>query len=123
MPELFLPPDPSEPKKRVWKTWKKAGLALLAVAYSLGRYLPAWIVIPAALFGAAAAVNLTFHFLRWLKDRLFWRVRNRILGSFIFVGLIPLLLILGTVYLTAYIMGGQLAVNYLEADVRDLAHD
>jgi sigma-B regulation protein RsbU (phosphoserine phosphatase) len=123
MSELFLPPDPDEPKKRVWKTWKKVGLALLASAYFFGDRLPAWMVVPPTLFGLAASINLLFHFLRYLRDRLFWRVRNRILGAFIFVGFIPLLLILGTVYFTAYIVAGQLAVNYLNAEVRELAHD
>src|SRR5262245_52187948 len=115
MSDNLLPPFLAEPRRAVWRPWKIAGLAALAATYLFHQGLPGWLVAPAIAFGLEAVVNLSWHVLRYLRDRVFWRVRNRILGSFIFVGLIPLLLILGSVYLTAYIVAGQLAANYLHS--------
>ncbi len=106
--------------KRAWRPWKGVGLAAFVLAILLNRWLPGIVVAFCYLLGIVLVFNLLFHLLRYLKNRLFWRVRYRIIGSFIFVGLLPLILILGIVYLTAYVFMGQLSANYLETSMREL---
>jgi len=101
-PISALPGD--VPEKKFWKPWKWIGLAVYAAALLFNRWLPGLIVGLAYLYGVVVIANLLFYVFRYLKDRLFWRVRNRIIGSFIFVGFIPLLLLLGIIYLSAYLL-------------------
>jgi phosphoserine phosphatase RsbU/P len=114
---LALPSD--VPEKKFWRPWKWIGLALYAASLLFNRWLPGPIVAAGYLYGIVVIANLLFHAFRYLKNRLFWRVRNRIIGSFIFVGIIPLLLLLGIVYLSAYMVAGQLAGKYLDNSLRE----
>ena len=116
-PISALPGD--VPVKKFWKPWKWVGLAVYAAALLFNRWLPGLIVGVGYLCGIVVIANLLFHAFRYLKNRLFWRVRNRIIGSFVFVGFIPLLLLLGIVYLSAYLLAGQLAGKYLDSSLRD----
>jgi len=109
---LLLPPEVTPPKRKVWRLWKWIGLAVYAVVLLFDRWLPDVVVILGQLFGILVLLNLTFHGIRFLKNRFFWRVRNRIAGSLIFVGLIPLLLMLGTVFVALYLLAGQLAARH-----------
>lgn len=83
------------------------------------RWLPWPIVLISYLYGLVVIANLLFHLFRYLKNRLFWRVRNRIIGAFVFVGIIPLLLG-GAIFLTGYVMFGQLAGRYLETSLHEI---
>lgn len=123
MSDKLPPPDDDAPKRRVWKTWKWVGLLVLVVTLATWNRLPGSIAFLGTLFGLVAAVNLGFLFLRYLKGLLFWRVRNRILISFIFVGLIPLLLTLGIALLVSRLLLGQLAANYVEISVAELQRE
>jgi phosphoserine phosphatase RsbU/P len=58
-----------------------------------------------------------------LKNRLFWRVRNRLIGSFVFVGILPLALLLGVVLLTGYVLLGQLAGRHLENSLHEIENE
>jgi len=107
------------PVKKFWKPWKWIGLAVYAAALLFNRWLPGLIVGVGYLYGIVVIANLLFHAFRYLKNRLFWRVRNRIIGSFVFVGFIPLLLLGGIIYLSAYMLAGQLAGKYLDSSLRE----
>ena len=109
---LLLQPLETAPKK-FWKKWKWIGLIVYIAALALGRYLPGPVVAAAYIYGVVAIANLVFFGFRYLRDRLFWRMRNRLIGSFIFVGVIPLLIILGLICLAGYLLFGQLAGQYL----------
>ena len=119
--QLLLPPDES-PKKRFWKAWKWIGLLIFAAVLLLSRWLPGPLVAAGYLYGIGVIANLLFYGFRYLKDRLFWRVRNRIIGSFIFIGIIPIVLLLAVVFLSAYLLAAQLAGRYLETSLREMEH-
>jgi sigma-B regulation protein RsbU (phosphoserine phosphatase) len=119
--QILLPPGDA-PKKKFWKPWKWIGLLTYAAVLLLNRWLPGPLVAAGYLYGIAVVAHLLFHAFRYLKDRLFWRVRNRIIGSFIFVGIIPIVLLLGVVFLSAFLLAGQLADRYLEISLRESEH-
>ncbi len=122
MDEPTLPARSGAPAKKVWKPWKWIGLVVYAAALLFSGRLPPLVVAAAYLYGIVVVANLFFHFSRYLRDKLFWRVRNRLIGAFVFVGIIPLLLLGGLAYLSAYLLFGQLAGQYLESSLRDEEH-
>jgi phosphoserine phosphatase RsbU/P len=113
MDEPLLLPPKQAPRKPFWRRWKWIGLIVFAAALLLERWLPAPLVVLGWLWGLAALMNMVFLGLRWLKKRFFWRVRNRIIGSFVFVGLIPLALMCALVAAAGYMLFGQLSGDLL----------
>ncbi|MGI8783849.1 MAG: SpoIIE family protein phosphatase [Acidobacteriota bacterium] len=123
MSTKFLPHEADAPRKRVWRTWKWAGLIAFVAAIALQQWLPSSVSFLGFVFGLVAIANLTFHLFGYLRNRLFWRVRNRILVSFVVVGLIPLLVILGVAYVASRMVLGQLGANYVETSLRDMERE
>jgi len=123
MENLNPVPDENEPKKPLWRPWKWIGLIGFVLALILKPWIPSLLSVLLFIYGCVAILNILFHFFRYLKDKFFWRVRNRVLGSFIFVGFLPLLLILGTIFIAARLLAGQLAANYLEISIRAMEHE
>jgi phosphoserine phosphatase RsbU/P len=123
MQDILLLPAPPSIRKPVWRRWKWIGLAAFLLALILKPWLPSWLVAIGYLYGTIVLVNLGYQIARFLKDRFFWRVRNRVVGSFIFVGLIPLLLLTGVIYLAGYAMLGQLASHYLSESMDSLEEE
>jgi sigma-B regulation protein RsbU (phosphoserine phosphatase) len=115
-------PQSDAPAKRIWRLWKWIGLTLYAAVLLFSRWLPSLIVAVGYLYGIVVIANLLFHLFRYLKNRFFWRVRNRLIGSFVFVGLIPLLLFSGGVFLSGFVLFGQLAGRYLDNSLIELEH-
>lgn len=97
----------------MWKKWKGTAPAAYAISLIFHQWLPGVIVALCYLAGIVVLCNLLFHFLRYLKNRIFWRVRYRIIGAFIFVGVLPVLLIAGILCLSAYLLPGQLSRTIL----------
>jgi len=123
MTDILSLPNPEPPRRKVMKRWKWIALAAFALALLLAPWLPSAVRVLCTLAGVAAIANLLFHAVRRLRDRLFWKVRNRILGSFIFAGFIPLLLILTAVTLIGYMALGQLAASYLQSSLDGFARE
>jgi len=115
-----LLPGSRKPAKPFWRRWKWIGLALFAAAVLLRSRLPGIVIAICYLWGIAAIANLLFFAGRYLRDRLFWRVRNRLLASFVFVGLIPIVVLFWLVFLSSYILLGQLAATYFFTSLREL---
>jgi phosphoserine phosphatase RsbU/P len=122
MTKQLLEPQGDAPAIKIWRLWKWIGLALYAAVLLFGRWLPGMIVAVGYLYGIVVIANLLFHLFRYLKNRIFWRVRNRLIGSFIFVGVIPLLLLSSLVFLSGFVMFGQLAGRYLDNSLIELEH-
>ncbi len=118
LPQLIARSD-----RQFWKSWKLVCLGGFLLALFLGGWLPAPFPVIGYLMGLAFSVHLLFYLGRRLKNFLLWRVRNRIAGSFIFVGLIPLLLFAGTVVLLGYILLGQMAGSYLRSSLQEMQHE
>jgi phosphoserine phosphatase RsbU/P len=78
-------------------------LALLGSSYAAG--LSGWssflTFVVAALFAVLA--------FRWLKSRLLWRLRNRLIVTYVFIGVIPAVLLVAIGFITLYLFAGQFA--------------
>ena len=46
---------------------------------------------------------------RWLKARLLWRLRNRLIVTYMFIGVIPVVLLVAMAFITLYLFAGQFA--------------
>ncbi len=54
---------------------------------------------------------------RWLRDKLLWRLRNRLIVTYVFMGVIPIILLV-TLALTAfYLFAGQFATYIVTSDL------
>jgi hypothetical protein len=110
------------PQKRIWRPWKWIGLAVFGLALLFGTWLPSAIVLLGYAYGILVIANVLVMLSIRLKNRMFWRVRNRLVGSFVFVGVISLALLAGILALSGYIFMGQLASRYLENSLDDVRH-
>jgi phosphoserine phosphatase RsbU/P len=110
---------------------RMAGYTLVASAiYLVGlattRFLPGNILGILHDVGVAAlAISLVYYVIRlfqWLKARLLWNVRNRIIVSFAFVGVIPLVILLVISSLVTVIILKRLSGFYLELEIEALSN-
>ncbi len=44
---------------------------------------------------------------RWLRSQLLWRLRNRLIVTYVFIGVIPVFLLLVMSLFTLYLLAGQ----------------
>jgi sigma-B regulation protein RsbU (phosphoserine phosphatase) len=74
-------------------------------ATSWGNYLGGWIefliFIAAVLFSILA--------FRWLRKRILWRLRNRLIVTYVFIGVIPVVLLLAMAFFSLFLFAGQFA--------------
>jgi sigma-B regulation protein RsbU (phosphoserine phosphatase) len=72
---------------------------------SYGQALSGWVGILSFL----ALVLLGLLAFRWLKARLLWRLRNRLIVTYVFIGVIPVVLLMAMAFITVYLFAGQFA--------------
>jgi sigma-B regulation protein RsbU (phosphoserine phosphatase) len=92
--------------------------AILAWSTALGRYvsfLGAWLVV---LFLLAAGY-LVVRFAQWVRRRLLWGLRNRLIVAYIFIAVVPIVLLLTMVVVSAYLLYFQLGAHLLSDDLRE----
>src|SRR6201987_4298254 len=103
-----------------------AGLFLLKklmdlFARSWAEHLGGWIEFLVFL----AAVLFFILGFRWVKRRILWRLRNRLIVTYVFIGVIPAVLLVTMGLITLYGLGGQFAVFVVtsekDAQLRSLA--
>jgi sigma-B regulation protein RsbU (phosphoserine phosphatase) len=79
-----------------------------------------WTVLFALVF-AFCALWLTF---RWLRRRVMWRLRHRLIITYLFIGIIPVVLLLTMVGVSNYLFAGQfadyVAITNLQSTLRHL---
>ncbi|MBV9075671.1 MAG: PP2C family protein-serine/threonine phosphatase [Acidobacteria bacterium] len=56
-------------------------------------------------------------FFRWVRQKLMWRLRNRLIVTYVFIGVIPVVLILTMVGIAGYILGNQLTTMLVNRDL------
>ena len=87
---------------------------------SWGEHLGGWVSFLTFLAGVLFFV-LAF---RWVKRRILWRLRNRLIVTYVFIGVIPAFLLVAMGLITLYGLGGQFAVfvvtSEINAQVRSL---
>jgi len=115
--------------KLAFITWYLFALDLLLLAIqkvadffrsSFGKSLGGWIIFLSLLvivfFGVLAG--------RWLSSRLLWRLRNRLIVTYIFIGIIPLTLLITLAIGGFYLSAGQFATfivtSRLDSELKSL---
>src|SRR5208283_596060 len=129
-------PDPTEmrtavkrmlrPTSRLGKiTLWFGGLALLLQLWAWiarspsGTMLSVWTGLVTYVFLAC----LLLRGVRWARQRLLWRLRNRLIVTYVFIGVIPIVLLVSMVLLAAYLFAGQFATYVALADLNtELQH-
>ena len=85
---------------------------------SYGQGLSGWVGILSAL----ATVLLAILAYRWLKARLFWRLRNRLIVTYVFIGVIPVVLLVAMAFITIYLFAGQFANFVVTSELDSRLH-
>jgi sigma-B regulation protein RsbU (phosphoserine phosphatase) len=70
-----------------------------------GQGLSGWVGVLSFL----VIVLLSLLAIRWLKARMLWRLRNRLIVTYVFIGVIPVALVIGMAFITIYLFAGQFA--------------
>ncbi len=114
------------PKSKLGRTtlWF-GGLALLLELLRLifrapsGTMLSGWATFLIFIFAVCASLML----LRWVRRQLMWRLRNRLIVTYVFIGVIPIVLLLMMGLLASYLFAGQFATYVAMSDLQsELRH-
>jgi sigma-B regulation protein RsbU (phosphoserine phosphatase) len=95
------------------------GLALILQLWRLisgsrsGSMLSVWAAIITYVF----VVCLILRAMRWSRQKLMWRLRNRLIVTYVFIGVIPIVLVFSMVLLAGYIFAGQFATYIVLSDL------
>lgn len=117
------------PKSRLaLAAWYLLGLDLLLFALQMllklfgsGDSLSFWITF------LSLAVILLFCLLgiRWVRRKLMWRLRNRLIITYMFIGVIPAILLITMAFVSLYLFAGQFAnfvvLSELDARLRSIS--
>ena len=97
-----------------------AGLAVVLYAlekllglFSVGQHLSGWIDF---LTFCSALFFFILGF-RWIRRRILWRLRNRLIVTYVFIGVIPAVLLVAMGLITLYGLGGQFAVFVVTSEI------
>ena len=118
------------PTSKVARTaWYLLGLDLLLFALqkllglfklSYGESLTGWVFFLS--FGVVVLFAIVAY--RWLKKKLLWRLRNRLIVTYVFIGVIPAALLAAMALITIYLFAGQFAnfvvISELNSRLRSL---
>jgi sigma-B regulation protein RsbU (phosphoserine phosphatase) len=104
--------------------WKRAGKVEKAFAVALVLYLILRFALPASPLEALVAFA-TYVLGAWIALRLLriglrkitWRLRNRLMVAYVFIAVLPILLVLTLVGLGAYMLAGQVAVYLVRSEL------
>jgi phosphoserine phosphatase RsbU/P len=80
---------------------------------SISNSLTGWVTFLSAL----AIVLFTFAGFRWLRSKLLWRLRNRLIVTYVFIGVIPVFLLVVISLITLYLLAGQFASFVVTSDI------
>src|ERR1035437_3090613 len=95
-------------------------LLLFAVQWLTRRASPAtsaslagWVIFLSVL----AIVLLAIAGFRWLRSQLLWRLRNRLIVTYVFIGVIPVFLLVMISLITLYLLAWQFASFVVTSDI------
>jgi len=86
----------------------------LAGRYAGAAELGGWIFG----IGFVTGVFFLYIFLRWMRQVVIWRLRNRLMITYIFIGLIPVVLLILMALIVSYLFGGQFAALETGNDIQ-----
>jgi phosphoserine phosphatase RsbU/P len=87
----------------------------------LGLFAPSWGAHLGGWVGFLTFVACVLFFIlgfRWIKRRILWRLRNRLIVTYVFIGVIPAVLLLAMGLITLYGLGGQFAVFVVTSEIQ-----
>jgi phosphoserine phosphatase RsbU/P len=88
-------------------------LVLMPFAPPASKSLSGWVKF--LLFAAALLFSIVGF--RWLKRKLLWRLRNRLIVTYIFIGVIPAVLLIAMSLITLYGLAGQFAIFEVTSEI------
>src|ERR1700758_4722693 len=118
----------------LWPTGRVArgawySLALAAILFLLqtilatfksswGQSLGGWV-------GFLSFISILFFTIlafRWLKAKILWRLRNRLIVTYVFIGVVPTLLLVSMAFATLYLFAGQFANFIVTSEIHLQLH-
>ena len=95
-------------------------IALFAVEMVLKVLTPAWGAslnawVKFLLFDAALLFAMVVF--RWSRRKLLWRLRNRLIVTYVFIGVIPAVLLIAMAAISAYLFAGQFASFVVTSEI------
>jgi sigma-B regulation protein RsbU (phosphoserine phosphatase) len=106
------------------KLWLRLSrIDLLAILLVIGGVVCAILDLGGAIasflkfFGILAAVYVVFRFAAWWRTRLLWSLRNRLIVAYLFIAVVPILLISTLIVLAGQILYSQLGAYLLYDDI------
>ena len=115
--------------KGLWPQSRVAWAALYVLALDLLLFAVQWLThraspaISESLAGwvsflsTVAIVLLAISAFRWLRAKLLWRLRNRLIVTYVFIGVIPVFLLVMISLITLYLLAGQFASFVVTSDI------
>jgi sigma-B regulation protein RsbU (phosphoserine phosphatase) len=97
-----------------------SAVVLYALRKLLGLLAPSWGAHLGGWVGFLAFVAAVLFFIlgfRWVKRRILWRLRNRLIVTYMFIGVIPAVLLVAMGLITLYGLGGQFAVFLVTSEI------
>jgi phosphoserine phosphatase RsbU/P len=95
-------------------------IGLFAVQMLLKQLAPAWgnsIGGWVRFLAVDAALLFSILAFRWLKRRILWRLRNRLIVTYVFIGVIPAVLLVAMALITLYGFAGQFAMFVVTSEI------
>ena len=86
----------------------------LAKAFTAATALDGW----TSFLGFLLVVLLAFLGLRWFRTYLLWRLRNRLIVTYLFIGGVPVVLVIAMAAISAYFFLGQFATYLTVSEIR-----
>jgi phosphoserine phosphatase RsbU/P len=86
-------------------------LALFAPSW--GASLGGW----ATFLAVSSGILFSFLGFGWLKRKVLWRLRNRLIVTYVFIGVIPAVLLVAMAVITLYGLAGQFAVFVVTSEI------
>jgi sigma-B regulation protein RsbU (phosphoserine phosphatase) len=121
-------------EKGLWPRSRIAWAALYVLALDLLLFAVQWVTrhvspsMSASLGGwvtflsVLAIVLLAIAGFRWLRSQLLWRLRNRLIVTYVFIGVIPVFLLVMISLITLYLLAGQFASFVVTSDITTHLH-
>ena len=132
-PPVLLPGDTLS-RSQVWRRWLLKtfpgralvlGIAIKVITWPLGFAvtLPAWLDAIDMVGSLALLFAIAYGLTRlavWAKRRLLWRVRRKLILSYVFVGVVPALLVITFFLLAGLILAFNISSFLITSRVRNL---
>src|SRR6202167_2462161 len=115
--------------KKLWPQSWVAWAALYVLALDVLLFAVQWLTCRASpaissslggwvtFLSALAIVLLAISGLRWIRSQVLWRLRNRLIVTYVFIGVIPVFLLVAISFITLYLLAGQFASFVVTSDI------